>query len=241
MAFPTIVFEVITSTVNGSTHTVGLPQSGDGVSDGDTLMAIAGRDFQTGTPAGPSSTSYGDDWILDAIETVTNFAQAFIYTCLVTDASAIPADDDFVTGGNRKIEWYVNAINGADYANREFDGKTGSGNMDISGFDPATSLDENLIFGGASGQEGTKNAPGTADNLGSWTLEHEDVSVPGSGPDGGLTVCSITQASAGTLADQEIESGGGNDDWASPSIAFPAAAAAAPLIARRRQLTTVRL
>ena len=239
MAFPTLVFKVITHHINAGTHTVGLPQSGDGVANGDALIAIGGRDFQSGTPAGPSSTSYGDDWVLDAIEAVTNFAQAFIFTCLVTDASAIPSTDDFVIGGNRKTEWWADAVNGADYVNREVDGKTGLGNMDISGFDPATSNDENLILGGASSQDAAANDPGDADNLGSWSLEHEDISSSGAGPDGGLTVCSITQALAGVLADQEIESSAGNIDWASPSIAFPAAAAAAgafPPFRRRKKL-----
>ncbi len=243
MAIPTFsTAAVITATVNGSTHTVDLPQSGDGLSTGDTIAVMCGRDQSSGTPAGPTTPDYASGgWTVDDEAEQSGDAEVIVFSCVVTDASEVPASDVFTTGGNRKTRWYARGINGADYANREVSGgKVGVGNLDIDGI--TTTNDDNLVMACVSAQQGTKNASGTIDSPGSWTVQDEGIADSGAGPDGGLSVLSITQATAGAIPDEtDLESGGGFDGWAAATIAFPGVAAAAAPVLRRRQRTTVRL
>ena len=244
MAIPTFVgTERLTSTTNQATHTVNIPDdTTDGVANDDVIVVFCGRDQQTATPSGPSSPSYASGgWTVDIDIENSTFSELIAYTCKITDATALPTSDPFTTGGNRKCEWWARAINGADYDNLEVFTKQSTGNVDLAG--GTTTNDDNLILGGTSSFNADKNDPGDITTEGSWTIEHEGVSSSGSGPDGGLSVCSITQASAGVLSDQEIETTGGSDEWSSGTIVLPGIAAAAAVYPPfpRRQNRSVRM
>ena len=227
MAIPTLIAEKTTATNAASTHVVTIPDdTTDGVANDDILVVIAGADSQTGTPVGPVSPAYASGgWDVQINVDEGGDAEVFIFTCKVTTATSLPTSDTFTLDGNRNTRWWANAINGADYDNIEVasGGKTGSGNLDIDGI--TTTGDDNLVISCVSAKNATKNAAATIDSPGSWTVEDEGISDGGAGPDGGLSVLSITQASSGAIADEtDLESGGGFDGWASATIAFPGVA-----------------
>ena len=228
MAFPTIVTgsEKTTSTTNQDTHTVTIPDdTTDGVANDDILLVFAGRDQQSGTPAGPVSPAYASGgWTVDANIESSSFSEIMVFSCVITDATELPTSDSFFTDGNRKTEWYAVAVRSGDYANRQAFTKAGTGNMDLAG--GTTTTDDNLIFGGVNSWQGIQNDAGDITTEGSWTIQYEGTSTSGAGDDGGISVCTITQAEDGVLSDQELTTVG-SDEWSAGTIVIPLAVSGA--------------
>ncbi len=216
MAIPTLVATKTYSSSNDRTNVdVPLPQSADGVINGDVLVAASGHDLTAvgSPPAAPAYASAG--WISQVASTWSSTGQSQIFYCKITDATAIPATDVFAMGGNRESVWSVMAVRGVDTTLIESWSSANNSKPSWAEGSVSTTNNDNFIISvtGSDGGQGDL----AISTPGSWTLSYKG--YVNWTVDAWAAIGYITQATAGAISKQDLNATSTSD--ANCTIALP--------------------
>ena len=237
MAVPTIErFEIVeVDHVDGANDVALSATLRTAAADGDVLVMAGGGDKFHATVIDPEDgTAYGSaDWVATTYVIQSSTGASFINYIVLTDESALPTTVSVELGADRPCVFGIYLLRGVDTGNIE--PWTTASSSDPSWAEDSdlnsgagTSNDDNMVLSvtGNTAADGSvyEDDPTTL-TVGSWTEDGQGYHDGGSKPDAFAAFGHIEQASAGTLAKQDLHVDNTSD--ACCTMAFPGAASAA--------------